>query len=217
MEKILGLKKLTWLKFFIGYCLLSICLLIGCMACDYWFYYTEEDQYGSEKTKGALLHQKGKTKSFKEEYDDCSGDDQDSGICDQKIALYVSGVFYILFSTASCLCFVISGLGFVLKFTNFQSYQRVFNLMTSNVFLILGSGFHLAGFILWAKVMKVTYGNCKHDYEFTGVKSVCAEDGTKLAIATCVITWVGTILYVLLYKKISRSTREQEDVMLETR
>jgi hypothetical protein len=187
------------------------------MACDYWFYYTEEDQYGSVKTKGALLHQKGKTKSFKEEYDDCSGDDQDSGICDQKIALYVSGVFYILFGVASCLCFFISGLGFVLKFTSFQSYQRVFNLMTSNVFLILGSGFHLTGFILWAKVMKVTYGDCKHGFEFTGVKSVCAEDGTKLAIATCVITWVGTILYVLMYKKMSRSTRGQEEVMLETR
>lgn len=219
MVRFLGLSKPTWIIIFIVIQILPFSLIISGLASENFFSQTWTFKYSSdEKFKGKILGPNkdlricDESDSYQHCYDKCDN------YCSRFWHWYYSGAVFVTLETSSLVILFLAQVFLVLELCKFRYLRGFVNSFTTAFMQVLVFLFHFLGVVIWAGVNEVSFGDCSHEFSYKGSKSVCAEDGFKIALACLIITGVIAPGYFLvffkLWRKESNQYEHQEDIPL---
>lgn len=210
MDKVLGLDRKVWSAILILLQFVSICLMIGAVTVDYWFY-MKFDQLGNFKLKGGLLEPKSDSDcdTYLSCYDDCNSN------CDQIRAWAFSGVIYACLDSFALLFSLISILFLLFSLIGIRSCRKLASISGTFCFTLMVFILHSAAFIEWAIYVKLAIDDCKHSVYYTGgIMSVCAEEGAIFSIVISVYLFFLTVLHFILSRKAAHQEKEHFSELL---
>jgi hypothetical protein len=219
MVKVCGLKRKAWLAIFFCLHLCCVGFLVGSISSSNWFSQnlvidTDTGQL-IMKYKGALLHLKGNSTSYKDLYDDCMsledpypGIKMNSAFCDQFNTFYNAGVAFISFDIIATILVLVITTTIIFEYLHIRLITKFLSLWLSSILLPFATFFHFLAFVVWAGVVKLKYSDCDFYYNTdTSDKNVCGEKGSSLALGGFFYMLFYSVFYYFVVRKIYKGEK----------
>ena len=203
MIKVWGLSKWIWLLIVLALLICSFGFLVGAMDYDEWFSQRLQVSGSTiEHHKGALLHPKDKSDSYKHYSDDCHDDYIGSGWCDQLESFYSGGVAYVFFDTIASILVVIISIMVVLDLLKVKILRKIINLYVSSILLFVVTFLHFLSYVVWAGTVNLRFDNCSFNIPFHIRHEVCGEGGAAFGLFIIFFLVIFAVFYFILVRTI---------------
>ena len=165
---------------------------------DYYFY------------GGLTMLQSGNIESWESLNDDCFYWEETEGLCLQVHNYYYAGIGLIFFSTIA-IAFIILACIIIIMHIYKHRWTQILTLTFSIISIALSLLCFLIGFISWAVLVKLQFGDCEmHKFPMLSPKSVCSQEGSIIAIVTIALLFFTLVSYYFIIRKIKIIEKKEE-------